>query len=261
MAQWIDKELIPILKPTALDEVLLAFDAASFHKTLEILQTFRNNHIIPALVPSGCTGLLQPLDTAVNKPFKELLWEQTERYMDAREDAGDDVEKWSVSQKWIMVTHVVVEAWTQFCKEKKSLIEKSFVNVGLNIASDGSEDSKLSIKGYEHGKLEIGDWSKINKDDCIEGFQEIPLEKEELDEYIQKEEHCITTNYRGLQRKRLEELIKKRGLPYARLRRAEMVEVLQKDDQFSQLHCTEWQVENYCYCNSNSIGRFYSWKL
>jgi hypothetical protein len=83
-----------------------------------------------------------------------------------------------------MVIHVVSEAWIQFCKGKKSLIEKSFVKVGLNIALDGSEDSKLSIKGYKHGKLEIGNWLKINKDNCMEGFQEIPLEKEELDEYI-----------------------------------------------------------------------------
>jgi hypothetical protein len=57
---------------------------------------------------------------------------------------------------------VVGEAWIQFCKEKKSLIKKSFVDVGLNIALDGSEDSKLSIKSYEHSKLEIGDWSQIN---------------------------------------------------------------------------------------------------
>ena len=93
MAQWISDELIPILKPTAQDEVLLAFDAAAFHKTPEILHTFRNNHIVPALVPSGCTGLLQPLDTAVNKPFKELLREYTELYIDAKEDAGEDIEK------------------------------------------------------------------------------------------------------------------------------------------------------------------------
>ena len=107
-------------------------------------------------------------------------------YIDAKEDAGEDIEKWTVSQKRIMVTHVVGEAWIQFCNEKKSLIKKSFVDVGLNIASDGSEDSKLSIKGYEHRKPEIGDWSKIDKDNCIElkGFQEIPLEKEELDKYI-----------------------------------------------------------------------------
>jgi hypothetical protein len=75
----------------------LAFNAAAFHKTLEILQTFRNNHIIPALIPGGCTGLLQPLDTAVNKPFKELLREYIELYMDAKEDAREDVEKWTIS--------------------------------------------------------------------------------------------------------------------------------------------------------------------
>jgi len=56
-----------------------------------------------------------------------------------------------------MVTHVVSKAWIQFCKKKKSLIKKSFVDVGLNIASNRLEDSKLLIKGYKHRKLEIGD--------------------------------------------------------------------------------------------------------
>jgi hypothetical protein len=37
------------------------------------------------------------LDIAVNKPFKELLREYTELYMDTKEDAREDVEKWSVS--------------------------------------------------------------------------------------------------------------------------------------------------------------------
>src|SRR5436305_14231804 len=95
--QWIDSELIPSLKPTAQDEVLLALDAAAFHKTPAILQKLHDNHIITALVPPGCTGILQPLDTAVNQPFKELLREQTELYTDIREDAGDDIEKWTMS--------------------------------------------------------------------------------------------------------------------------------------------------------------------
>jgi hypothetical protein len=173
----------------------------------------------------------------VNKPFKELLREHIELYMDAQEDAGDDIEKWSVSQKRIMITHVVREAWNQFCMEKKSLIEKSFVDIGLSIASNGSEDSKLSIKGYQHGKLEIGDWSQID-DSNYEGFQEVP-QTGELDEFIMKEEVCITTNYRGLPRSRMRELIKDRGLKGVSKRRAEMVEILQKDDQISQLYCTE----------------------
>jgi DDE superfamily endonuclease len=94
--QWIDTELIPSPKPTAQDEVLLALDAAAFRKTLAILQKLDDNHIITASFPPGCTGLLQPLDTAVNKPFKDLLREQTKLYIDAREDAGDDIENWGV---------------------------------------------------------------------------------------------------------------------------------------------------------------------
>jgi DDE superfamily endonuclease len=81
--QWIDSELLLGLKPAGYNEVLLALDAVAFHKTLAILQKLRDNHIITALVPLGCTGLLQPLDIAVNKPFKELLREQIELYMDA----------------------------------------------------------------------------------------------------------------------------------------------------------------------------------
>jgi hypothetical protein len=42
--------------------------------------------------------------TAVNKPFKELLREYTELYIDAKENAGEDIEKWTVSQKRIIVT-------------------------------------------------------------------------------------------------------------------------------------------------------------
>ena len=135
-----------------------------------------------------------------------------------------------------MVTHVVGEAWSQFYTEKKSLIEKLFVDIGLNIASNGSEDSKLSIKGYEHGKPEIGDWSQIdNDDDNYKDFQEVP-QTDELDEFIREEEVCITTNYRGLLRSRLRELMKERGLKGLGLRRAQMVEVLQEDDRISQLH-------------------------
>jgi hypothetical protein len=228
--QFIDKELLLICQPAEDRELLLALDAARFHKTPAVLQKLKENHIIPPFVPPGCTGILQPLDTAVNKPFKEMLREETELYTDAREDAGENVEGWSVSQKRIMVTHVVAAAWRRFCSTKQELIQKAFKDVGLSIAWDGSEDHLLSIKGYEHGKPEIKDWRYVEEDKDMQEFQEIPFVGEEIDEYIEDSEVCISLDYRGLLKSRLQALIIERGLPGRSKNRPEMVAILQRDD-------------------------------
>ncbi|KZL84919.1 pogo transposable element with krab domain-like [Colletotrichum incanum] len=52
-------------------EYLLVMDVAAFHKTPSILSRLRTNHITLSLIPPGTTSLLQPLHTAVNKPFKQ----------------------------------------------------------------------------------------------------------------------------------------------------------------------------------------------
>ena len=48
--------------------------------------------MIPAVVPSGCTPLIQPLDTAINGAFKSLLKEEIERLTDKLEDDVSEVE-------------------------------------------------------------------------------------------------------------------------------------------------------------------------
>jgi predicted AAA+ superfamily ATPase len=54
------------------EKSLIVMDAASFHKTENILDFIRNSEplMTTALIPSGLTSLVQPLDTAVNSPFK-----------------------------------------------------------------------------------------------------------------------------------------------------------------------------------------------
>ena len=64
---------------------LLLLDAAGFHTTPDILQTLRSANITPSIIPGGCTGLIQPLDTAINKPFKQYLRDYTEAYVDNKE--------------------------------------------------------------------------------------------------------------------------------------------------------------------------------
>lgn len=70
MLEWLDEQLVPVLngQPT-----LLAIDLFSGHKTEEVLDTFRAHDVMPSVIPGGCTGLVQPLDVSINRPFKDLL--------------------------------------------------------------------------------------------------------------------------------------------------------------------------------------------
>jgi hypothetical protein len=74
---WLKNNFEPYITETAEanETSLIIIDAASFHKTEAILDFIRNSEALmtTALIPSGLISLLQPLDTAVNGPFKQLL--------------------------------------------------------------------------------------------------------------------------------------------------------------------------------------------
>ncbi|RPB05356.1 hypothetical protein L873DRAFT_1839909 [Choiromyces venosus 120613-1] len=133
----IDEELIPTLQEAP-----------------EVLQCLHSASITTSLIPSGCTGLLQPLDTAVNKPFKQYLREFTDAYTLQKQSI---IQKWSTGNKRIMVTHVVSEAWALFQQEKKELITKAFQDVGVTLPVDGSQDKDIHIKGFNN--ITVGDWN------------------------------------------------------------------------------------------------------
>lgn len=153
--KFFDEELFPSLgisdfRNPPPQKTLLLLDVFAGHTTDTVLSKLRSANIITSLIPGGCTGLLQPLDTAVNKPFKGYLREFTDQYIDEQEEKlGCEVESWSVSDKRVMTTHVVARAWEAFCKEKRELIQKSFRDVGVTLPVDGSEDSLLKVKGFE----------------------------------------------------------------------------------------------------------------
>jgi len=71
---------------------MLALDVAKFHKTDTILSTLRSHDIIPAMIPPGFTGLVQPLDMSINKPLKDILRNLIENAMELFEQqTGDDL--------------------------------------------------------------------------------------------------------------------------------------------------------------------------
>jgi hypothetical protein len=70
MVEWLDEQVIPVLdnQPT-----LLAVDLFGGHKTDTVLDTLTANDITISTIPGGCTGLVQPLDVSINRPFKDIL--------------------------------------------------------------------------------------------------------------------------------------------------------------------------------------------
>ena len=51
----------------------LVMDLFAAHKTEEVLDTLRANDITVSMIPGGCTGLVQPIDVSINRPFKDIL--------------------------------------------------------------------------------------------------------------------------------------------------------------------------------------------
>lgn len=68
--QWLDEQVIPVLdeQPT-----LMVLDLFGGHKTDDVLDTLLAHDITLSLIPGGCTGLIQPLDVSINRPFKDIL--------------------------------------------------------------------------------------------------------------------------------------------------------------------------------------------
>lgn len=241
--QWIVEELIPIMKPSEADPVLLAMDCVSFHKTGEVLETLKQNWCQVVMVPPGCTGILQPLDTHVNKVFKAILTRLEEEDATRREEENP-LFKWTASKKRIQMTHCVGEAFKILRERHADMIAKSFLDVGLSLPPDGSQDHLLSIKGFPHGEPEIGDYSQTDAE--IEAYQHAHVKIPEIGEngeYV-LEDGTPLRQYGILNCEQLRAALRARGIPGIG-RKDRMIKALMVDDSTHQPGIIELTIEGY----------------
>jgi transposase len=92
-SQWLKDVYIPYADG---DNNMMVMDVATFHKTEGILGLLKSNNILPAIIPPEFISLLQPLDTAINGPFKKQLQIQSEAYLDKLEEIGSIPNKWTI---------------------------------------------------------------------------------------------------------------------------------------------------------------------
>ncbi|RFU25261.1 hypothetical protein B7463_g11085, partial [Scytalidium lignicola] len=138
-----------------------------------ILQRLRSSNIIPALIPPGCTSLLQLLDIAVNSPFKQWLKEAYDEYIEDIESKDPEF-KWTTSAKRIMTTFTVAKAAQRLEQEKRRF-----------------QDSQIKIKDIPNTGIDFTGWESVDYDvEYVkkELFMEVPKVLDDIEEVILGEE-------------------------------------------------------------------------
>ena len=177
LIDWINQILVHVLPPRPR---LLALNAAKFHSTHEVLSTLHSHDILASLILPKCTGLVQPLDVSVNKPFKWLLRDILNLLHDFEAKNNRNLceiprtNMAAVAEQRILVTQAVGEAWDQFSRRYQGLVVETFRKLGLTLLIDSSCDDELSVKGIESCLLQIGDW---NAGDWLENSDIYPLDE------------------------------------------------------------------------------------
>ena len=154
MLEWIKHMYTPSSKyplfprhSTVRPPRLLSLDVFSGQKTKEVITSFKALKCTTSFIPGGTTGFIQVCDTAINKSLKARIEELADQYIDKNEREWVEG-KYSVSQRRVLLTKWVGQAWEDMHAKDSDMIRQAFVQVGLGLPIDGSRDHEIKIKDF-----------------------------------------------------------------------------------------------------------------
>lgn len=89
MLRWLQKQWLLSVDLTGCPQMsvlrhtmprMLVLDVHRAQKTQAVKDCMRRLHTLPAMVPPGCTSLVQPLDVCINKPLKDRIYNLAEEH-------------------------------------------------------------------------------------------------------------------------------------------------------------------------------------
>lgn len=84
---WMEQDSLPAsVEPNK--PRFIALDVFASQKTSAVLKAFRKSKTVTSFIPEGCTGLVQPLGTAINKTLKAKISELIETECDLNQSIG-----------------------------------------------------------------------------------------------------------------------------------------------------------------------------
>ena len=120
MLKWVEKILKPYvaLSPEHVIPIIL-LDSYRCHMMASVVTAIQDLGVEVLHIPGGCTGLIQPVDVGVNKPFKCHLRKQWERWMleegivngKTIPPSREQIALWAVSATNSLTTDVIRNSW------------------------------------------------------------------------------------------------------------------------------------------------------
>jgi len=137
MKLWIDKVWRARCGGLERRRSLLVFDSFEAHMTDRVKRALKRENMNLAVIPSGLTSILQPLDISLNKPFKDGV---RKRWMEWMANGIHELTATGGRQKKPseeLICSWIVDAWHEIPTD---MIESSFLICGVTNRLDGSED-------------------------------------------------------------------------------------------------------------------------
>jgi hypothetical protein len=116
---------------------ILVLDSFSAHANPTAVQKLKDVNLILLQVPGGCTPFIQPLDVAVNKPFKNRVRDSYRRWM-----ANDAIHTFSKNGTMQAASREEVVQWVQtaWTQISSDLVQNSFTAAGLTPSTLGETE-------------------------------------------------------------------------------------------------------------------------
>ena len=144
---WMDQGLVQDWLRTVWSKVggftrkksMLVWDSFRAHSSAPICSMLKSLNTEPIVIPGGMTSMVQPLDVAINKPFKDRMRKKWQEWILADQHtftASGRIRKVELTQ----ICQWMYEAWEDIPNE---LIKKSFRKYCITNAMDGTEDDHM----------------------------------------------------------------------------------------------------------------------
>ena len=123
----------------------LILDKCPAHTHKSVREFIANSKLHHRFISSGCTGVIQPIDTYIGKPFKDRLKALQKEWFDEIGSLSSNTTKegnFKDPELELMVEWIL----EVFNGINQDLIAKPFKHCGINLSLDGKEDHLLNPK-------------------------------------------------------------------------------------------------------------------